>query len=208
MELTNINKSSVMLINDDGKQLTFMNSSSSRIQLKKIVSEEAYAQILDVWGDNLTIPDIIPLDDKAFQELRTATLERLRQDCNVMITKGFDIELDDGSSHHFSLEIDDQLKIQALALKAQSGQTELPYHADNEPCRFFSPSEIISLNTMMEHIITYNTTYLNSLNTYINSITDYTSLKSVYYGMDIPQEYQSDVFKSLISANSEVSLDV
>ena len=55
----------------------------------------------------------------------------------------------------------------------------------------------------MEQLITYNTTYFNSLRDYINSVTTEKELSKIKYGIEIPEEYQSEVLKSLLEVRYE-----
>lgn len=116
----------------------------------------------------------------------------------------FDITLSDKKSHHFSLEVADQLKISKLNDRANAGITVLPYHADGESCKFYTKDEVVALNTAMENCIEFQTTYFNSLRDYIESMTDINDVCAVEYGVDIPEAYQSEVLKMLYSqANAE-----
>lgn len=177
----------------------YMNSPNSREELQQELPEDKWQELITVWGDKPTIEDlkfelVVTIDD-----MKASLIDKMSNKCNQIITYGFDLMLDDGKTYHFSLQIEDQLKIQALALKVQSGETVLPYHADGEPCRFFSAAEVSNLNSQMENIITYQTTYFNSLRDYINSMTTIEELDTVTYGMEIPVEYQSEVLKALMS---------
>lgn len=178
----------------------YMNTAEQREQLKSELPEDKWKELISVWGDVPTREE--PKIDEpvlSIDEQKATLINQMSNKCNQIITYGFDLMLDDGKTYHFSLQIEDQLKIQALALKVQSGETVLPYHADGEPCRFFSAAEVSNLNSQMENIITYQTTYFNSLRDYINSMTTIEELDTVTYGMEIPVEYQSEVLKALMS---------
>jgi hypothetical protein len=56
----------------------------------------------------------------------------------------------------------------------------------------------MAINRKMEDFIEYHTTYYNSLKNYINSLENEENIAQVTYGMDIPLEYQSEVFKNLL----------
>lgn len=114
--------------------------------------------------------------------------------------RGFDIVLSDGISHHFSLQIPDQLKISKLNDRAKAGESFLPYHADNEPCKVYSAEDIMAINTTMETIIEFQTTYFNSLKMYINSMTSKDDIINVRYGIEIPEGYHSEVLALMLSA--------
>lgn len=191
--------------NDEGVQVgnnvrkAYMNTSEQREELKGILPDEQFGVLIEAWGETPTVSVIeLPVLELSIDKLKISIISQMNDVCNKTIIEGFDLELDNGETHHFSLKIEDQLKIQALALKAQSGETVLPYHADNQSCRFFSVNEIMNLNKNMEDIIEYQTTYFNSLRNYINSVETKDELLDIAYGMTIPIEYQSEVFKTLI----------
>lgn len=190
---------------EDGNQIgynqrnAYLNTSQSREELQKILPEEEYQELISAWGDNPAVDEsLFEVPAPTIEEQKAALISRMSNECNTIIIKGFDMTLDDNGLHRFSLKTEDQLKIQALGLKAKSGETVLPYHADGEPCRFFSVQEILNLNTQMESIIEHQTTYFNSLRDYINSLSSTEDLKAVEYGMPIPVEYQSEVLKVLL----------
>ena len=90
--------------------------------------------------------------------------------CNKTITNGFDITLSDGNSYHFSLTTQDQLNLITLATMVESGETQIPYHADGEPCKFYSATDISAIIAKATEFKTYHISYYNSLKTYINSM--------------------------------------
>lgn len=137
------------------------------------------------------------ITDDDIDIVKDAKITEMSITCNKIITDGFDIVLSDKQSHHFSLEVSDQLKISKLNDRANSGVTVLPYHADGEPCKFYSKEDIVLLNTEMENRIEFQVTYFNSLRDYIQSMTDVGSICNVSYGITIPDEYQSEVLKVL-----------
>ena len=118
--------------------------------------------------------------------------------CTNLIQKGFDIKLSDGSSHHFSLTEQDQLNLITLSTMVASGETEIPYHADGEPCKFYTVNDINAILNAATAWKTYQVTYNNSLKTYINSLEKITDISAITYGIEIPVDYQSDVLKALL----------
>lgn len=215
LDMLNQNSVSILVqeFNEYGKQIgynrrcAYMNSPQSREQLKNDLPEDKWDELISVWGDEPTVEDP-EVKQPTIEDRKKALISQMDYECNQVIVNGFDMSLDDRNLYHFSLKLEDQLKIQALAIKAQSGETELPYHADGQPCRFFSITEILNLNDMMEHLITYQTTYFNSLRTYIENVEDEAVLDAITYGVDIPEEYQSDVYKSLLSQLISTTSDV
>lgn len=132
-------------------------------------------------------------------EVKDAKIAEMDLQCNQTIVNGFDIELSDGESHHFSLKIEDQLKISKLNDRVNANIDTLPYHADGEECKFFSKEDVQKINATMENIIEYQVTYFNSLKAYIDSLSTVEEVNAITYGVDIPEEYQSEVLKALNS---------
>ena len=142
-------------------------------------------------------PQEYPEDDGTVDFLKEKKIAQMSALCRSSIVAGFDITLSDGKTHHFSLELEDQLKISKLADKAKSGETLLPWHPDDDWCVFFPAEDILAINDNMEALETFHTTYFNSLKMYIKSLQTIEEIVAVEYGMDIPVEYQSIVLVSL-----------
>lgn len=170
---------------DDYKSVTVAEISEAEyLSLKSQIVDKAVAES----GETLSIEQLI-----------TDKVAEMSQACEDAITAGFDIVLSDGIEHHFSLQLPDQLKITKLNDRAVAGEEFLPYHADDEPCKIFAAQDIIAINTTMEHIIEYQTTYFNSLKMYIRGMTDKNEIINVKYGVEIAEGYQSDVWKLFLS---------
>jgi hypothetical protein len=164
---------------------------------KEVIEPEPEPEPEEPEESEPTEEDII--DANTLELVRNSKITEMDKTCNQVITNGFDIVLSDELSHHFSLKITDQLKISKLNDRAEAGETLLPYHADNEECKFYSPEDIMAINTQMEYLIEYHTTYFNSLKTYIMALDNITEISGIYYGIEIPEEYQSEVMKVLLS---------
>ena len=150
----------------------------------------------------------IPEDpDEALEFVKEMKIKEMSNTCRQTIIDGVDVELSDGKTHHFSLEIEDQIKIQALALKAQQGEEKLYWHPDGELCQFYSAEDILRIYAALEETQTVNTTYFNSLRNYIQSMTSIEQVGKVVYGMGIPEEYQSEVLKYLLKEGDSVEGD-
>lgn len=145
-----------------------------------------------------------PVDENTLEMVQEAKLNEVKKACEEIIANGINVTLSDGKQHHFSLTEYDQLNLFKLETIARSGETEmLPYHEDDELCKFFPATDIISIANVATEYITYHTTYLNSLMHFIKSMNTTEAILSVYYGSDIPEEYQSDVWKGIISSSNE-----
>lgn len=122
-------------------------------------------------------------------------IKQIKNACKNVIENGFDIELSEGVIH-FSLTAQDQQNITLLAILSSGGveTDKYPYHADGEYCVYYSAAEIAAIAREMQATIAKNTIYFNSLKKYIDSLRTVEDVKAVYWGMPIPQEYQSAVY--------------
>ena len=121
----------------------------------------------------------------------------------LAIYAGVDVKLSDGSAEHFSLTEHDQLNLFGKQVQLASGATELEYHADGQPCRYYTAEDMRTITSTAMAYVSYHTTYCNALNMWIYGASNETELGKIAYGADVPEEYQSEVFKSYLSAGGE-----
>lgn len=145
------------------------------------------------------LPQIDPDEEVTIEYVKAVKNAEMSATCNKIITNGFDAILSDGENHHFSLTIQDQLNLITLSSMVAAGETVIPYHADGELCKGYSVEDITTIINTATSFKTYHVTYFNSLKVYIDSMHDINEVNNVVYGIDIPEEYQSDVLKQLLS---------
>ena len=138
-------------------------------------------------------------EDITVDYAKTLKIKEMNQTCQNTIFAGIDVVLSDDKSHHFSLTEYDQVNLFKLETLAHSGEEILPYHEDDKPCQFFSAADIITIANAATSYVTYHTTYTNSLKSYIKSLRSLNTIARVYYGIEIPEKYQSEVWKALIN---------
>lgn len=136
-------------------------------------------------------------DRTTLEYVRESKLKELSATCQKTIEKGVDIALSDGESYHFSLTAHDQLNLLTLSAMATAGQSNIPYHADGELCRFYSAEDILSIVTTAAAFITKHTAYYNSLKAYVLALTSLYDVEQLEYGAEVPDEYCSVVYKKL-----------
>ncbi|MDY4495025.1 MAG: hypothetical protein SPE24_09165 [Erysipelotrichaceae bacterium] len=145
------------------------------------------------------LPQIDSDEEVTIEYVKAVKSAEMSATCNKIITNGFDVILSDGENHHFSLTIQDQLNLITLSSMVAAGETVIPYHADGELCKGYSVEDITTIINTATSFKTYHVTYFNSLKVYIDSMNDINEVNNVVYGIDIPEEYQSDVLKQLLS---------
>lgn len=167
--------------------------------LLSVICEDIEKQEYDMLVERLKPDEDIPEepDDTHIQKLRQSKVNEMSRSCFEVITNGIDVELSDGNTYHFSLTVEDQLNLITISSMISEGQNTLPYHADGEQCVFFSADDMLKVIETATNFKTYHTTYFNSLKTYILALETIDEIKSVYYGVDIPEEYQSPVWKEI-----------
>lgn len=137
-----------------------------------------------------------PLDDITVEEMKRLKIKEMSRTCNKTIEAGFDITLSN-EIHHFSLTVQDQLNLISLSSMATQGIPHIPYHADGELCKYYTPEEINAIVNQGTYFKTYHTTYFNGLKAYINSLETIEEINAITYGTPLPEEYQTDVWKEL-----------
>ena len=119
-----------------------------------------------------------PIQQETVEYLKEAKLREMSYTCRTTIENGFDLEIRD-EVRHFSLDTQD------------------PYHADGEACVFYSAEEINEIVATATSFKIYHTTYYNALKAYINSLETVEAVSAITYGVEIPEEYKTDVLRFL-----------
>ena len=143
-------------------------------------------------------PIIDPNEETTIDYVKSSKITTLSNTCNTVITHGIDVQLSDGNTYHFSLTTQDQLNLITLSTLIAAGQTEIPYHADGELCRYYSVEDITIITETATAHKTYHVTYFNSLKAWVNAMDSIDDIATVQYGTTIPEEYQSDILKEML----------
>ena len=130
-------------------------------------------------------------------ELQATKKTEVSAACEQLIYAGIMVQLPDGPEH-FSLTEKDQINLFGKQAQLAAGADRLEYHQDGHPCKYYSAAEMQQIVTAaMEHV-SYHTTYCNSLNMWISGTETAEELEPIFYGADIPEEYQSEVLKDYL----------
>lgn len=149
----------------------------------------------------------VNIDNMNDEEYRAYLLKEIGAACRHTIISGVDLmvgEEPNRTLQHFSLTEDDQRNISSLASIAMSTRVSLPYHADGTQCVVYSYKDIIRLYGKAQAHILYHTTYCNSLNTYIRSLSTKSEMMGITYGMTIPNEDIVDAMNVAIAQGQAV----
>lgn len=132
------------------------------------------------------------------EELRVVKRQEVAVACNQIIYAGINVTLTDGSVEHYSLTIEDQLNLFGKLSQISAGAQQLEYHADGQPCRYYTAADMQSIiQAAMQHV-SYHTTYCNAINMWIAGCETAEELDTVFYGADVPAEYRSEVLDAYL----------
>lgn len=151
-----------------------------------------------VWVEPEPVPEPAPYVP-TMEEVKAAKKREIGIACEQVIYAGIDVALPSGTEH-FSLTEKDQLNLFGKQAQLAAGAAQLEYHQDGHPCRYYTAEEIqLIITAAMEHV-SYHTTYCNSLNMWISGAKSVEEVHTIYYGSDVPEEYQSEVLKDYLTA--------
>ena len=132
----------------------------------------------------------------------------ISQACEQAIYFGVSVTLADGTTEHFALTEHDQLNLFGKQVQLASGLAQLEYHSDGQPCRYYSAADMQTIITKAMWHVSYHTTYCNAINMWVAGAETVEELQQIYYGVEIPEQYQSDVLKAYIASMKEGVSDV
>ena len=131
-------------------------------------------------------------------ELQTAKKHEISQACEQIIYAGISVALADGTVEHFALTEHDQLNLFGKQVQLTAGIEQLEYHSDGRPCRYYSAADMKNIVGKAMWHVSYHTTYCNALNMWISGAQTAEELQQIFYGADVPEQYQSEVLKAYL----------
>ena len=136
--------------------------------------------------------------EPSLAELQAAKKQEISQACEQAIYSGVSVTLTDGSSEHFALTEHDQLNLFGKQVQLAAGAEQLEYHSDGQPCRYYSAADMQTIITTAMWHVSYHTTYCNALNMWVAGTETADDLQQIFYGADVPEQYQSEVLKAYL----------
>ena len=168
------------------------------VELIKIAEDE-YETLKEIFdkadeeADSSTA-NLTPVEKATLEFVVETKIKEMSKACNDIILNGFDIELSDGKTYHFALSIEDQVNMLKLKELYNDGVKKIPYHSSGELCKYYDAEDIAAILEYSDEFKNYNIVYFDSLRNYIKALNDISKVKEVFYGMEIPKKYQSEVF--------------
>ena len=161
--------------------------------------------ILSSDGSVYTEPESVPPYVPTLEELIISKKAEVDADCNTAIVNGFDVTISTGVEH-FDLKLEDQIALGVCAEMAKAGENAIPWHPNGDttlPCIYYSAADMTLISNAAYQHRSYHQTYCNSLKVWAQSCTVAEELEAIFYGADVPAEYQSEVLKDYLAALQE-----
>lgn len=149
----------------------------------------------------------VPTDEELLAAALAQKKSEVSAECEQTIYRGVTVTLSDGSSEHFALTIEDQLNLFGKQAQLAAGAEQLEYHADGQSCRYYSAEDMQTIIQAAMFHVSYHTTYCNALNMWLAGCQTADEVRQIFYGADVPEEYQSDVLKAYLLQITQLAGD-
>lgn len=135
------------------------------------------------------------------KEMKVQEMNRIQQET---IQSGVNVTLTNGEIEHFTLTDHDQTSLMGLQSQVAAGEENIPWHTSDEAehCKFYSNADMELITSRAMAWVTWHVTYFRDLRIYIRSLNTKEEVEAVTYGIDIPEEFQSEPLKAMIVAKA------
>lgn len=140
----------------------------------------------------------IPTPEELLLAVRSEIRREISAACEQIIYNGINVILTDGTTEHYSLTEHDQLNLFGKQAQLAAGAEQLEYHADGQPCRYYSAADMQRIIQAAMFHVSYHTTYCNALNMWIAECQGAETVQGIFYGADVPEEYRSEVLNAYL----------
>lgn len=141
----------------------------------------------------------IPTPEELLAAAQASKKAEISAACERLIYKGVSVAMADGITEHFSLTEHDQLNLFGKQAQLMMGAERLEYHADGQPCRYYSAADMGTIVQAAMWHVSYHTTYCNALNMWITNCLTAEEVAQIFYGADVPAEYRSEVLDAYLA---------
>lgn len=155
-------------------------------------------QVPEEPGEPLPPEPFVPTPEESRMAAQTRKRKEISAACEQRIYRGVNVTMSDGSVEHFSLTEHDQLNLFGKQAQLAAGTEKLEYHADGQPCRYYSAADMQSIIQAAMFHVSYHTTYCNAINMWIAGCQTVEEVMEIFYGADVPEEYRSEVLKAYL----------
>ena len=143
--------------------------------------------------------------EPTLEELQASKRREVSAACEQLIYNGVSVTLADGTTEHFALMEHDQINLFGKQAQLSAGVEQLEYHADGKPCRYYSAADMQAIIAAALWHVSYHTTYCNALNMWIAGCETAEDVQAIFYGADVPEEYQSEVLQAYLKEIADMA---
>lgn len=148
-----------------------------------------------------------PVIEEQVEDKKKQKLMELSSKCQEEIHNGLDITLSNNEIEHFSFKEEDQINLSEIYSKINSNEdlNEFAYHQDGHISKFYSRIDMKHIIETLMEFKNLQLNYYNALKMWILGMQDeeFNNIyEEIYFGMDIPDEYEGEVLKSLLESNT------
>ncbi len=149
-------------------------------------------------GEQLPPEPFVPMPEELLVAAKASKFQEVSVACEQIIYRGINVTLSDGNTEHYSLTEHDQLNLFGKQAQLAAGAEVLEYHADGQPCRYYSVTDMQAIIQAAMFHVSYHTTYCNALNMWVAGCQDAEEAQGIFYGADVPEEYRSEVLNAYL----------
>ena len=133
------------------------------------------------------------------EEIKAAKRQEIISAYQMVKATGVDVEISTGTEH-FPLTDEDVTFLMGKQFEIMSGTNEKISYQDSENhCKFYSLEDMQIIIQQALLFVNYQTTYRNNLCEWVELCSTSEEVAAIYYGSDIPEEHQNEVFKSYLT---------
>lgn len=140
------------------------------------------------------------------EEVKENKKQEIRLTYQSVTTNGIDVELSTGRQH-FPLGSEDITFLMGKKIELESGAKEVSYQDSNNRCMFLSSEDMQAIITAALTFVNIQTTYRNNLCEWVDLCKTKEEVEAISYGIDIPQEYQNEVYKRHMQQQGGASVE-
>lgn len=113
---------------------------------------------------------------------------------------GVDVEISTGPER-FPMKDENVTFLFGKQMEVTAGDKELISYQDaQDHCKFYSRADMQTIINTAFAFVDYQTTYRNNLCEWVDGCQNVQEVEQIYYGIEIPEEYQNEVLKDKIAA--------
>lgn len=113
---------------------------------------------------------------------------------------GVDVEISTGIER-FPMKEENVTFLFGKQMEVTAGDKELISYQDaQDHCKFYSRADMQTIINTAFAFVDYQTTYRNNLCEWVDRCQNVQEVEQIYYGTEIPEEYQNEVLKDKIAA--------